>query len=373
MLDYMTLKIIWWGLMCFLVIAYAVTGGMDIGVQILLPIIAKSDDDRRLVLNSIGPTWEGNQVWLITIGAGMFAIWPIAYGTIFSSMYYAFLLVLIMLILRPPGIDYRAKINSHAWRRTWDLLLFVSSFTLAISFGIAIGNLFTGLPFYFDMNLRQVYTGDFFSVFTPVAFIFGIVSLCMMVTQGSIFLQYKLGNDLATRARKANKIAGFAFMVTFIAAGVYVSLGIPGYHIDKIPDLNLSFLVTNKVVTPELSGWLNNYVEYKVLWLLPFFALIFTRVAIKLCENKLIVTALIINSLAIVCTVLTAACALFPFIMPSRINPSHSLTIWDVSSSKLTLAWSLAMVIIFVPMILMYTTWVYRVMRGKVEINKDSY
>ncbi len=369
----MTLKVIWWALMGVLIIAFAITGGIDIGANILLPIVAKSDDDRRLVLNSIGPTWEGNQVWLITIGAGLFAIWPIAYATIFSSMYYAFLLVLIMLILRPPGFDYRAKIDSHAWRKMWDLALFTSSLILAVSFGVVVGNLFTGLPFQFTNGLHVIYNGDFLTLFTPYAILFGIVSLCLLVTQGSLYLQYKLEDRLALNARLMTKIFGFGFIASFIVAGIYTGLYLPGYRIVSIGDVNTSLLVTHKIVQPFLSGWVENFVTYQILWLFPFFALIFARVAIKLSQEKYPLAGLFVNSLAIVCTVATAAFSLFPFVLPSRTNPNHSLTLWDVCSSKLTLEWSLLMVVIFLPIILAYTTWVYRVMRGKVRITKESY
>lgn len=372
MFDYVTLKVIWWAIMCFVMIAFAITGGMDIGVNFLLPIIGKNEDERRLIINSIGPTWEGNQVWLITLGAGLFAIWPNAYATAFSGLYFALLLVLLMLILRPPGFDYRGKIESQMWRRVWDILLFLSSLVLAIVFGVAIGNLFEGLPFYYDNDLHSIYKGGFLNLLSLSAIVFGLVSLCMCAVQGALFLQYKLEGTLSQRARSSVKIFGLGFIVSFVCAGIFVSLYSNGYVIKSIPDLSTGFAATQKVVVLA-SGWLNNYTNYPVLWILPIFTIVATQMAIVLSQYNKPVVALFINSIVIITTVLTAATALFPFILPSSANPNHSLTIWDACSSQLTLEWGLIAVIILVPCILLYTSWVYRVMRGKVTLQHGSY
>jgi len=372
MFDYVTLKIIWWAIMCFVMIAFAVTGGMDIGVNFLLPIIGKQENERRLIINSIGPTWEGNQVWLVTLGAGLFAIWPNAYAAAFSSLYFALLLVVVMLILRPPGFDYRSKIESLNWRRTWDMLLFISSLVLALVFGVAIGNLFIGLPYYYDNDLHSIYNGSFFDLLTPATIIFGLVSLFMCVVQGALFLQYKLQENLARRAKACVRFFGLGFIVSFICAGLFVSLYIKGYVIESIPDLNTGFAATQKVVA-QVSGWLNNYTVYPDLWLLPICSILATKASIVLSQYDKPVIALFINSIGIITTILTAATALFPFVLPSSLNPSHSLTIWDACSSHLTLEWGLIAVIILVPIILLYTSWVYSVMRGKVTLQHGSY
>lgn len=373
MIDYMTLKIIWWGIFGILIIAFSITGGMDIGVNFLLPIIGRDDNERRLLLNSIGPTWEGNQVWLVTLGAGLFAIWPIAYATIFSSLYLPFMLVLLMLILRPPGIDYRGKINSHAWRSMWDLALFIGSLILAVSFGIVIGDLFTGLPFYFDADMRLIFSGNFLSLIPPSSLIFGIANLCLMGVQGSLFLQYKLPDYLAERAKLMTKILGLGFFISAACAGIYVCLWIPGYKIVSMPDPNTAFLVTEKTVTYVLSGWVTNFAQYKTLWIFPIIALLAIRVAIRLSSKNHPLLGLFANSIGIVCTISTVGIALYPFILPSSIVLDHSLTIWDVCSSALTLKWALFTVVFFVPIILAYTCWVYKVMRGKVKIVPESY
>lgn len=372
-MDYITLKLIWWGIIGFLVIAFTITGGMDIGVNLLLPIIGHNDNDRRLMLNAIGPTWEGNQVWLVTLGAGIFAIWPIVYATIFSTLYLAFMLVLLLLILRPPGFDYRGKIDSHAWRHTWDVLLFVSSIGLALGFGVVIGNLFTGLPFYFEQNMREVFHGSFLSMIPPSALVFGVVNLCMMGVQGSLFLQYRLNGELATRAKLMTKILGLGFFISAIIAGIIVALYIPGYKIVSMPDPNTAFLLTDKTVITQLSGWAENFANHRWLWIFPALALIATRVAIRLSSHDRPLFALYVHSFGIACTIITVGCSMFPFILPSSTTPNHSLTIWDVSSSELTLKWALLAVICLLPIVLLYTVWVYRVMRGKVKLTAESY
>src|SRR5581483_10843659 len=269
MIDYVTLKLIWWGIFGFLIIAFTLTGGMDIGVNFLMPIIGHTDDERRQVLNAIGPTWEGNQVWLVTLGAGLFAIWPIAYATIFSSMYVPFMLVLLMLILRPPGFDYRGKINSHVWRSIWDLALFIGSLVLALSFGVVIGILFTGLPFSFDPDMHEIFSGSFFDLIPPSSLIFGFSNLCMMGVQGALFLQYKLSDKLAERAKLMTKILGLGFFFCTIFAGILVCIWLPGYKIIDMPDPNTSFMVTDKEVITALSGWASNFANYRYLWFFP--------------------------------------------------------------------------------------------------------
>ncbi|HSX19788.1 MAG TPA: cytochrome d ubiquinol oxidase subunit II [Gammaproteobacteria bacterium] len=373
MIDYVTLKLIWWGIFGFLIIAFAVTEGWDIGVAFLLPIIGRNDNERRLMLNAIGPTWEGNQVWLITLGAGMFAIWPIAYGTIFSSMYLAFILVLIMLILRPPGIDYRSKLKSQAWRNTWDGALFLSGLVLALSFGVVVGNLLVGLPFTFDNEMREIYTGRFITMFSPCALLFAAVNLCMMGTQGALYVQYKVTDQLAERAKYAVKILGRGFVVTSIFTCMYVLSWVPGYEILMMPDRNTNIIVTEKLVGINPLGWANNFALHHELLIFPTLAIISVLAAITLSQKSRPATALLAHSMGIAFAALTLGCALFPFIMPSSVEPNHSLTIWDVCSSKLTLAWSLFAVVVLLPIILMYTAWVYRVMRGKVTLRPESY
>ena len=354
-------------------IGFAVTGGLDIGVNILLAIIGRNETDRRLILNAVGPTWEGNQVWLITFGALLFAIWPIAYATAFSSLYFALLLVLFMLILRPPGFDYRAKIESVKWRAMWDLCLISGGFVLAIVFGVAIGNLFLGLPFYFDADFRSIYSGGLFELLTPFPLLFGVVSLCMLALQGGLFLQYKLEGELENRARRAISFFGFGFITSFIVTGIYCNNFMYGYKITQIGNIDTALSITNKTVEQNIGGCLANYQQYPLLWLLPCTTIILVLLAMLFSKNSKPKLGLLVNSFAIATMMLTAGAALFPFILPSSSHPNHSLTIWDASSSHRTLSLTLCAVVILLPVVLTYTTWVYRVMRGKVKLQPGSY
>lgn len=371
--DYMTLKVIWWGIITLVLIAFAITGGMDLGVNVLLPILGKNDEDRRFILNATGPTWEGNQVWLVTFGAALFAIWPDVYATSFSGLYFALLLALFMLILRPPGFDYRAKIDSHRWRAGWDLALFVGGVILTLVFGVAIGNLFIGLPFNFDADMRLTYAGGLLDLFSPLPLLFGLVSLSLLTLQGGLFLQYKLDDSFTRLVQKIIHTLGIVFFVTFIAAGFYSGLKVPGFQIDAIGDINTNLTPVNKTVSLVLNGWLKNYTKHGILWIFPILSVICVRIALRLSQHNKPVLGLLSNSIGIACAVLTAAVALFPFIIPSTMNINHSLTVWDSSSSALTLQLSLWAVIILLPIVLLYTAWVYRVMRGKVQLHHNSY
>jgi len=347
--EYATLKMIWWVLTGVLMIGFAVTGGMDIGAHILLPIVGKTNDDRRLILNAVGPTWEGNQVWLVTFGATLFAIWPSVYAASFTIFYPALLIAVLMLILRPPGFDYRSKLDSLVWRNTWDYCLFASGIILPLIFGVAIGNLFLGLPFYIDQDMRLIYDG---SLFSPITIVFGLISLTMFAVQGGIYLQYKLDGELATRAKLAVKKFGLVFIFSFITAGCYQAFD-PSIY--------------------KVGGWLLNYTNMQQLWILPGATVLFSIIAIILSHYSWAATALFCNSLSITGAICTAAATLYPFILPSSAKPEHSFTIWGASSSHLTLSYTLWVVVLLLPIVLLYTSWVYRVMRGKVKMQTNSY
>ena len=183
--DYFTLKIIWWLLVGALLIGFALLGGFDLGVGTLLPFVARSDKQRRVLLNSIGPTWEGNQVWFITGGAALFAAWPLAYAVTFSSLYFALLLVLFALFFRPIGFDYRSKLPNPKWRSAWDWALFAGGFVPALLFGVAFGNLLQGIPFYFDEDMRIYNMGTLLGLLNPFALFAGVISVSMLVMQGA--------------------------------------------------------------------------------------------------------------------------------------------------------------------------------------------
>ena len=201
-LDYETLRVIWWALLGVLLSGFAVMGGMDLGVGTLLPFAAKTDEERRLLINLSGPTWEGNQVWLVLGGGAIFAAWPVIYAVSFSGFYLAMIAILLALILRPVGFKFRGKVADPRWRTAWDWALFIGGFVPSLIFGVAVGNAVLGVPFNFDDSLRASYSGNFFQLLTPFALLAGLLSLAMLVTQGATIIAMRTRGPVAERARR---------------------------------------------------------------------------------------------------------------------------------------------------------------------------
>jgi len=365
-LDYETLKVIWWLFVGVLLIGFAITDGFDLGVGTLLPFVGKNDKERRIIINSIGPTWDGNQVWFITAGGAVFAAWPLVYAAAFSGFYIALLLVLFALFFRPVGFDYRSKLDDPRWRTAWDWGLFAGGTVPALVFGVAFGNLLLGVPFHYDDIMRPTYTGSFFALLNPFALLTGLVSLSMLVMHGAIYLQLKTEAEIQQRAQKAATIFGIIAIVTFSLAGIWIATGVNGYIVTDLPPTNATTNVLAKVVGQEPSAWLNNYGTYPWMTLAPLVAYLGIAVAIILSRAGRAGTAFISSSLGLTGVILTAGFSMFPFIMPSSSDFKSSLTIWDATSSHLTLTLMFWAVLIFLPIVLAYTVWVYRVMRGKV-------
>ena len=203
MFDYEILRLIWWALLGVLLIGFALTDGFDLGVAALLPFVARDDAERRMVINAIGPTWEGNQVWFILGGGAIFAAWPFVYAVSFSGFYLAMFLVLAALILRPVGFKYRSKKPSRAWRSRWDWALFVGGFVPALVFGVAVGNVLLGAPFRLDGDLRSFYDGTLLGLFTPFSLLTGLLSVTMLVLHGAAWLAIKVEHGpVHDRARR---------------------------------------------------------------------------------------------------------------------------------------------------------------------------
>lgn len=365
-MDYETLKFIWWLLVGALLIGFAIMDGHDMGVGALLPFVGKTDTERRVMINSIAPHWEGNQVWFITAGGAIFAAWPFVYATAFSGFYIAMLAVLWALFFRPVGFDFRSKVADTRWRNFWDWGLFAGGAVPPIIFGVAFGNLFLGVPFQFDDTLRVTYSGGFFGLLTPFPLLCGIVSLAMLITQGAHYLILRTEGEVAMRARRAAILFNLILIATFALAGVWLAYGIPGYVITSggLPGAPSDPL--NKEVIQQAGAWLANYQRYPATMALP--ALAFASMAIGLLAalKSRGGIAFIASSLACAGVIGTAGASLFPFVMPSSSHPQSSLTAWDSTSSYLTLAIMLAVVLLFLPLVVVYTSWAYRVMRGKV-------
>jgi cytochrome d ubiquinol oxidase subunit II len=366
--DYETLKLIWWLFVGVLLVGFAITDGFDLGIGALLPFLGKTDDERRVIINSVGPTWEGNQVWFVTAGGAIFAAWPVVYATAFSGFYAALLLTLFALFFRPVGFDYRSKVADRRWRSAWDWGLFAGGFVPALIFGVAFGNLLQGVPFSFDGDLRVTYSGSFWQLLNPFGLLAGVVSLAMLLMHGSIYLQIKTDGVVAARARRVTKITGVIFIVCFILAGIWTMKGIEGYRIVSMLPANLVSTPLDKVVEKAAGAWLTNYSNFPLLWLAPILGIAGALLAIAASSMKKLILAFIASSIMLAGVIFTSGIAMFPFIMPSSSDPKSSLTIWDAVSSHMTLQIMFWVVLLFLPIILAYTSWVYSVLRGKITV-----
>ena len=365
-MDYATLKLIWWLLVGVLLIGFALTDGFDMGATALLPFLGKTDDERRIVINTVGATWEGNQVWLITAGGAMFAAWPLVYAASFSGFYFAMLLVLFALFFRPVGFDYRSKRTDPRWRAGWDWGLFIGGFVPALVFGIAFGNLLQGVPFQFDSDLRVTYHGSFWALLNPFALLCGLVSLMMLIAHGAAFIKLKTDGVIAQRASIALRVSALLAVVLFALAGALIASYVGGFHITRAVPTDT---VANPLLKEVAAGsglWLANYGEYPWMIAAPVAGIAGGLIAMLLAGSRLEKTAFVCTGLMIAGVILTAGFSMFPFIMPSSLDPKSSLTVWDSTSSHMTLQVMLFAVVVFLPLILLYTSWVYRVMRGKV-------
>lgn len=366
-LDYQTLRLIWWLLLGVLLIGFAIMGGRDLGVGALLPFAARSDDERRVLLNLVGPTWEGNQVWLILGGGAIFAAFPPLYAVSFSGFYLAMIVILLALILRPVGFKFRGKIKDPGWRATWDWALFIGGAVPSLILGVAVGNLFLGAPFHLDDTMRAFYTGNFFMLLMPFALLCGLVSLGMIVTQGAAVIAGRTTGPLAERARRYGTISGLVTIVLFALGGVWVALGIDGYSITSAVDGNAAINPLAKTVALSRGGWLANYGLYPWMVAAPVLGFVGMAGAVAGLWARLRLPTLLASSVGITGIISTAGLSLFPFLLPSSTVPESSLTLWDASSSHLTLFIMLLVTCFFLPIVLAYTAWVFRVMRGTVS------
>ena len=368
--DYETLKIIWWLFVGVLLVAFALTDGWDLGVGTLLPFVGRTDEERRVVINSIGPTWEGNQVWFITAGGATFAAWPLVYATAFSGFYAALILTLFALFFRPVGIDYRSKVADPRWRNAWDWGLFIGGTVPAVVFGVAFGNLLLGVPFHFDPTMQVYYTGSFFALLNPFGLLAGLLSLAMLVMHGAAFLMIRTEGAVHERARTALKAAGAAVIVLFAAGGIWTAAGVEGYRIVSMPSADSAFMPLAKTVERSAGAWLANYSTYQWMVVAPLLGFGGAAHAVLFSARDRSLAALASSALSVAGIVLTAGFSLFPFIMPSSSNPQSSLTVWDAISSHRTLQIMFWVVVLFLPVVIAYTAWVYRVMRGKVTVEQ---
>jgi cytochrome d ubiquinol oxidase subunit II len=368
MLDYESLRLIWWLLLGTLLIGFSIMDGFDLGAAMLLPFVARTDNERRIVLNTIGPVWEGNQVWLILGAGAIFAAWPMLYAVAFSGFYLAMFLALAALILRPVSFKFRSEIENPLWRSFWDFALFISGAIPALIFGVAVGNGLLGVPFRFDDALRMTYEGDLLSLLNPFALLCGLVSCAMLIMHGGAYLALKAGPPVGERAAAYASSAAMILLALFATCGIYAAKGVDGYKItsDFAHDGPSNPLL--KTVARVTGALLSNYATSPWMLLAP--ALVFVGAALTsaFLRRRREGLAWIASAVAVASVIATAGLSAFPFLLPSSLDPNASLTIWDASSSRSTLLIMLFATLVFLPIILAYTAFVYRVLRGRVTM-----
>ncbi|KQT84048.1 cytochrome d ubiquinol oxidase subunit II [Aurantimonas sp. Leaf443] len=365
-LDYETLRLVWWALLGILLIGWAVMDGADLGIGTLLPFAARSDAERRVLINLVGPTWEGSQVWLVLGGGAIFAAWPALYAASFSGFYLAMIAILLALILRPVGFKFRGKIEDRRWREAWDWALFVGGFVPALISGVAVGNVLLGVPFGLDATMRASYAGSFFGLLRPFALLCGLLGVAMVVTLGAAVIAARCEGLLAERARDFGRKAALAGLGLFVLGGFWVAFGMEGYVVTSVQDRLAPSDPLAKTVARETGAWIANYGRHPWMLAAPALGLLGLALARAALGARAGRTAILAGAAAIFGIVSTAGLSLFPFLLPSSAAPDVSLTVWDASSSHLTLFVMLVATVVFLPLILAYTTWVYRVMRGPV-------
>ena len=329
----MDLNTLWFALIAVLFIGFFILEGFDYGVGILLPFVGRTDHERRQVINTIGPVWDGNEVWILTAGGAIFAAFPHWYATLFSGFYLALFLMLAALIVRGVAFEFRSKDANPTWRATWDWAIFLGSAVPALLWGVAFGNLLRGVP----IDATRTYTGGFFNLLNPYALVAGLASLTAFVTHGAIFLNLKTTDLLRERALAATKAVGpvAAVMITLFVLTTYLwtdAFGRLGVDPGLVPILAVvCILGAGAFVRQGRMGW-----------------------------------AFVMTSLAIALSTVTIFLALFPRVMVSSLDPAWSLTIYNASSTPYTLKVMSIVALVFVPIVLVYQGWTYWVFRHRI-------
>lgn len=366
--EYEVFRVIWWAILGVLLIGLAVMDGFDLGAAMLIPVVGRSDAERRVVINTVGPVWEGNQVWLILGGGAIFAAWPMLYAVAFSGFYFAMLLLLVALILRPVGFKYRSKIADPRWRNFWDAALVLGGLVPALVYGVAFGNVLQGVPFTFDPLLRLDYQGGFFALFNPFALLCGVISVAMLAMHGGAYVAAKTEGELRARAQRAARFAGAAVIALFALAGLWAAR-LDGYAVTRFAGTGAPSDMLAKTVARLPGGLMANFHAWPIAMAVPALAFLAAAATLALLRQaRRPGLTFIASGLTVASIIGTAGIALFPFLLPSSSDPSASLLVWDSSSGLLTLQIMLGATVIFLPLVLVYTSWVYWVLRGPVTV-----
>jgi cytochrome bd ubiquinol oxidase subunit II len=364
---YLILKVVWWLLLGVLLMGLAIMVGMDMGVGTILRHVGRTDTERRVALNIIGPHWDGNQVWFVLGGGAIFAAWPLVYATAFSGFYVVMLVLLWSMIVRPLGFEYRSKLSSARWRNAWDWALFVSGFVPMLVFGAAVGNILKGVPFHFSWNLTSTYTGSFLGLFNPFAILCGLLSVAMSVYMGAATIMNGAEGAMHLRAQRLAVWSGLVALALFTVGGIWVSM-MYGYQLVRSPDPGLAQTPLQQTVESAAGVWLGNFRGHPILSLVPIATYVAVGVGVWAVRRRRSYLAWWLGALGWIGIIGTAGAAMFPFMLPSSSEPSHSLTVWNASSSEHTLVWMLGFTAVFMPLVIWYTGWAFWVMRGKISV-----
>jgi cytochrome d ubiquinol oxidase subunit II len=337
------LNIIWYILFVVIIAGYLIMDGFDLGVGILHIFLPKTDEERRISLNSIGPVWDGNEVWLVLGGGVLFAAFPLVYASLFSGFYAAMMLVLLVLILRTVAIEFRSKRPSARWRQSWDIVFFLSSLGIALLLGVAFGNIMAGVP----LNAQGNIEANLFDLLTPYALLVGVTTIFMLATHGAIYLSMKTDGELLARVKWA------------------------------VPRLMVVFFVLNTLLVGMTlllhEPIADRYLQQPWLAIFPAAALAAVVVAWLMVRRGQYLTAFIFSSIMIAGLLFSAAVGLYPNLLLSTIDPAYNLTIFNAASAANTLTVMLIFALIGMPFVLLYTAGVYYIFRGKVKLTPESY
>lgn len=323
LISYDVLRVIWWLLLGILLVGFAVTDGFDLGAAALLRATGKTDVERRVVINTIGPVWEGNQVWLILGGGAIFAAWPQLYAISFSGFYLAMFAVLVCLILRPVAFKFRSKREGAAWRNGWDWVLTLSGWGAALVFGVAMGNVLLGVPFRLSDDMRIYWDGSFFDLFTPFALLCGLVSLTMLLMHGAAWLVFKTEGAVQARATRWGVLAAVLTTVLFAGAGVWLAQ-LSGFVLTEAMNTTGPSNPMLKSATVGQGAWMANYAKQPLLWIVPALGVIMPLIAALGMKLRREWLGLLSSGLGIAGIVLSVGVSMFPFILPSSVNRSSA-------------------------------------------------
>ncbi len=363
---YTALKLVWWATLGIVLIGTAVLMGGDMGVGALLRLVARSDAQRRACLNAIGPHWEGNQTWFVLAGGASFAAFPLLYATAFSALYLLMLLLLWSMLLRPVGFEYRSKLPQRAWRETWDWALVLGGAVPMLVFGAAFGQLLLGIGFDLDWNLRSSYAGNAAGLLRPFALLCGALALGLACLHGAALLMQRCEQPLAERARRCAMAAAIAALGLFAVASVWAAR-LDGWELLRHPGSGVAQTPLQQAVAVYPGAWQEPFARHPALWLLPGLVVLSLLGALAAARARRALAAWRLGALAWVGVLGTAGASLFPFLLPSRTDPSHSLTVWNAASSRDTLLWMSGFALVLLPTVALYTRWCFRIMQGKVR------